>query len=360
VVHNMTNRAPETIPKEALEPLNQALYSYLKEPGDPSSEVLQAAVKTELATLSVTHDLSVHELFRSACQHGLLEIAASSIDPQLVDAMIPIMGTSQGLTGIDSALSKSKGYAARELLRTIAKTETLSSQTGMTSMANSLLAHTGSDEPNILVKNAIIELAGGVTSPHKPAYQMLNALRLQCEHRLETPAVLKQLNRSTAESLLDQSFDDDIIDLYQALEQFESSVEGNARYSTAAALCTHIRQGVLQEDFSGDRGWHLVELLLEEDPRLQAFKNSLMSRLCEDWDASDAIGLATAVGKLSSNSGIHELFNLMDASILAKGLKTSTHYENLSAISGVDLDRLNKRDLSSGALGSHFASELGL
>lgn len=356
----MTNRAPEAFPIEALEPLNQAIFSYLNEKDGPSAGALQAAVKSELATLSVTYDLSVHGLFKSACQHGLLEIAASAIDPQLVDAMLPVMGASQGLTGIDSALSKSKGYAARELLRAIAKVEIPSSQTGMTSMANSLLAHTGSDDPNILVKNGLIELAGGVTSPHKPAYQMLSALRLQCEHRLETPSVLKQLNRSTVEALLNLSFDDDVIELYQALEEFESSVDGNERYSTAAALGTHIRQGVLQEDFNGDRGWHLLELLLEQDPKLQAFKNSLMSRLCEDWDASDAIGLATAVGKFTSGSDVHDLFNLMDAKVLAKGLKTSAHYENLSAISGIDLDRLNKRDLSTGALGSHFASELGL
>ena len=356
----MTNRAPEAIPKEALEPLNQALFSYLNDQNDPSAGALQAAVKSELATLSVTYDLSVHGLFKSACQHGLLEIAASAIDPQLIDAMLPVMGTSQGFTGIDSALSKSKGYAARELLRAIAEVETPSSQSGITSMATSLLAHTGSDDPNILVKNGLIELARGVRSPHRPAYQMLSALRHQCEHRLETPSVLKQLNKSTVEALLNLSFDDDIIELYQALEQFESSVDGNERYSTAAALGTHIRQGVLREDFNGDQGWHLLELLLEEDSRLQPFKHSLMSRLCEDWDASDAIGLATAVGKFTSNSDVHELFNLMDAKVLAKGLKTSTHYENLSAISGVDLDRLNKRDLSTGALGSHFASELGL
>lgn len=358
----MANPETGAIPKETLQALNQAVFSFLSVPGSSTTGLPAASVQAELATLSGHYDVTVSHLFNAACKHHQLDVAAASLAPDLVVPMHPVVATSPGLAGMDMALGKSSGFSVRALLRSVAESTESVSRPALASIAVGMMKAIGQKEPNVVVKNGLRELSLGVKSVDSNAYRLVRALRGLAELEPSAPPVMAHLDSAMLASLMSNDYDEDARALYLSLDQADSGSSALTSHSFTSRLAESIKLRLDGFDFGDDEhAIHLIQLLLDTDGAMTAFRSKLFNQIQQGFDATDGVGIAIEIGRLHLNNVSYEKhFNEMDPMALAAGLKTRELFEMFSVIPGIDLDRLDKRQMTVEALGGLFSSELGL
>lgn len=358
----MTNPVNGALPKESLKALNQAVFSFLSEEGGLPTGLPTSVVQTELATLTGHFDVTVPLLFRASCDHHQLDVAAVSLNAALVKPMHPVVATSLGLVAMDKALTKSSGFSARSLLRSVASSTDPVSQAALASIAKSLMEGLGRAAPNVLMRNGLGELGQAATSLDCNAYRLVNELRRVTAHEQTTPAFMTFLDDALLSELMGRGYDQNSKALLLDLQRETSSTDESSGPSFINRLAGFLKERLAGTvDFDSDHAEHLLQLLLDTDEQISDFKSKLIKGIQADLDVSDSVSMALGVGRMHlAGVGYAKYFNQMDTKSLATGLKTRQDFELLSTVPGIDLDRLDKRDLGVEALGGCFSADLGL
>jgi hypothetical protein len=356
----MSNPVNEALPEDSLNALNQAVFSFLSEGGGLTTGLPTSLVQTELAALTGHFDITVPILFKVSCDYHQLDVAAASLNADLVKPLTPVVGSSLGLADMDKGLTKSAGFSARSLLRSVASSTDPVSPAALSSIAKSLMEGLGRAAPNLLVKNGLSELGQAATSLDCNAYRLVGELRRVTAHEQTAPPFMTFLDDALLGSLMGREYDENSKALFLDLQLATSSTDDNPGPSFINRLAGFLKER-LEGAFDSDHAEHLLQLLLDTDDRMNAFKSELMKGIRADLALGDSVGLALGVGRAHlAGVSYAKYFNQMDAKALATGLKTLQDFDLLNAIPGIDLDRLDKRDFSVEALGGAFSADLGL
>jgi hypothetical protein len=212
----------------------------------------------------------------------------------------------------------------------------------------------GQSAPNLVIKNGLRELGQAVTSLDSNAYRLVVELRRLTGLEPSEPAFMAVLDQSLLGSLMGNDYDEGnkglLIEFDMAEPEFANRL--------AAFLKERLEAKV---DFEDGHAEHLVQLLLDTDGNMSAFKAKLMKGIEADLDVTDNVSMALGVGRAHLQGvGYAKHFNQMDATVLAQGLKSRQDFELLNVVPGIDMDRLDKRDFGVEALGGCFSADLGL
>lgn len=294
--------------------------------------------------------------------HGAGQVFTQAINHKALNLLARLMTSSQKhsytLSQLDGMLGKPAGYSCRSLFSVLGSVESIDRPDLLRAFSKAIATHLEEGAANPILKNGFTQFSQGLVAGGENSFQvkLFSELHEWLPAQNGQPGLL-DLHRALLDCIMAEDFDESrsTYDLILNLTKKTPGAEQSIHQAIAGLLGTI--------NLSPETSYHLIDFMLSRDEAFASLQAGSIKAFNSEKDRSDLIMEAVRLGLRqfdARDEGVAYRFNAVDATVLAKGIKTRDDFDVICRVASFDKERIDKNALSYEARSGLFTMELGV